>query len=386
MISKIVPELEHIAVPVEELHEDPDNVRVHDDRSHEAVAESFNEFGQRKPLIALENGKVIAGNAGLVAARDLLGWTHVAVVRFADDEEEKALRYAIADNRTGELSWFDSAQLKEAVRKLSGINPSNTVGLGFTKNEVDKMVAGLAVDLRPESMFRDPGVVPLREGGVVAGVPGVELVRVDELKPHPRNYRVHPDDQIEHLIQSIQDSGIYRNVVVARDYTVLAGQGVVEAVKRMGRDRVPCIRLDLDPDDPKALKIMATDNEVSRAGTQDDRKLSEILREVHEEVGLAGTGYDEQKLASYVMVTRPQSEVKDFDEAAEWVGMPEFTPAEEPKRLMVLFETEDDRNTFVKNTRLNIMLRGKIATAWWPDRGRRDLKSIRVEEEDPAER
>lgn len=143
MISKIVPELEHIAVPVEELHEDPENIRVHDDRSHEAVAESFNEFGQRKPLIALENGKVIAGNAGLVAARDLLGWTHVAVVRFADDEEEKALRYAIADNRTAELSWFDESRLREAVKKLAAVNPTNTIGLGFTKNELAAMVEGL---------------------------------------------------------------------------------------------------------------------------------------------------------------------------------------------------------------------------------------------------
>lgn len=143
MIAKIVPELEHIAVPVEELYEDPENIRVHDDRSHEAVAESWNEFGQRKPIIALDNGKVIAGNAGLFAARDLLGWSHVAVVRFRDDEEEKALRFAIADNRTAELSWFDETLLRDAVRKLAAANPANTIGLGFTGNEISAMVAGL---------------------------------------------------------------------------------------------------------------------------------------------------------------------------------------------------------------------------------------------------
>ena len=231
-------------------------------------------------------------------------------------------------------------------------------------------------------MFRDPGVVPLREGGVAAGVPGVELVRVEELKPHSRNYRTHPDDQIEHLIESIRESGIYRNVVVARDYTILAGHGVVEAVKRMGRDRVPCIRLELDPDDPRALKIMAADNEASHAGTQDDRKLSELLKEVHKEVGLAGTGYDERKLANYVMTTRPQSEVKDFDEAAEWIGMPEFTPATEPERLIVMFTSYADRKAFIEKTELNVMYRGRGASAWWPDRGRRDLGSVLVDDHD----
>ena len=135
LISKIVPELEHIAVAVEELHEDPENIRVHDDRSVEAIAESFNEFGQRKPIVALDNGKVIAGNAGLAAARDLLGWSHVAVVRFRDDEEENAIRFAIADNRTAELSWFDEALLREAVKKLASVNQENTIALGFTKGD-----------------------------------------------------------------------------------------------------------------------------------------------------------------------------------------------------------------------------------------------------------
>ena len=149
MISKIVPELEHIAVPVGELHEDPENIRVHDDRSVEAVAESFNEFGQRKPIVALDNGKVIAGNAGLVAARDLLGWSHVAVVRFRDDEEELALRYAIADNKTGDLSWFDGALLAETVRKLAASNAANTAGLGFSKDELKSMAVGL--ELSPDA-------------------------------------------------------------------------------------------------------------------------------------------------------------------------------------------------------------------------------------------
>ena len=54
----------------------------------------------------------------------------------------------------------------------------------------------------------------------------VEQFSPDQLKPHPRNYRDHPQDQIDHLIQSIRENGFYRNVVVANDNTILAGHGV----------------------------------------------------------------------------------------------------------------------------------------------------------------
>lgn len=53
----------------------------------------------------------------------------------------------------------------------------------------------------------------------------IEHVDPKRLKPHPRNYRGHPDDQLAHIERSIRDNGVYRNVLVARDYTILAGHG-----------------------------------------------------------------------------------------------------------------------------------------------------------------
>lgn len=48
-----------------------------------------------------------------------------------------------------------------------------------------------------------------------------EIVSIESLSPHPRNYRGHPEDQIEHLVQSIRENGCYRNIVVARDRSIL---------------------------------------------------------------------------------------------------------------------------------------------------------------------
>src|SRR5262245_55372260 len=79
------------------------------------------------------------------------------------------------------------------------------------------------------------------------------IVEIATLKRHPKNYREHPPEQIEHLKRSIREHGFYRNVVVARDDTILAGHGVVAAARHLGLKTMPVIRLAIDPDTPAAL-------------------------------------------------------------------------------------------------------------------------------------
>lgn len=93
----------------------------------------------------------------------------------------------------------------------------------------------------------------------------IEQIDLHELKPHPQNYRIHPDDQITHLVQSIREHGFYRNVVIAQDNTILAGHGIVLACQSMNLPSIPVIRLAIAPDSVQALKVLAGDNEI--AGT-----------------------------------------------------------------------------------------------------------------------
>jgi ParB-like chromosome segregation protein Spo0J len=76
-----------------------------------------------------------------------------------------------------------------------------------------------------------------------AKIQAVEMVPIDELRPHPRNYRVHPEDQLAHVEHSMRTNGVYRNVVAARDGTILAGHGVVLAARKIGLAEVPVDRL-----------------------------------------------------------------------------------------------------------------------------------------------
>lgn len=209
-----------------------------------------------------------------------------------------------------------------------------------------------------------------------------ELVPIEELKPHPRNYREHPKDQLEHICASIKQNGLYRNVVVAKDLTILAGHGVVLACKELGFKKIPVLRLNIDPKSSGALKVLAGDNEITHLGVIDDRALSEILKEIQDiDINkLVGTGFDENMLATLVMVTRPESEIKDFNEAAEWAGMPEYQDEGEQIKLVISFDVAEARKDFVEQLKIQHARRGdKIWTCRWPDRPSNDLKSVKFE-------
>lgn len=202
-----------------------------------------------------------------------------------------------------------------------------------------------------------------------------KTVAVTKLQPHPRNYREHPDDQLDHIIRSIEDYGFYRNVVVSKDNVILAGHGVVKAAKKMGLKEVPVVMVDSDSTDPKALKLLAADNTISHLAEDNDRSLTELLKELSEQDELFGTGYDDQMLAALVMVTRPASEVADFDAAAEWVGMPDAGDTKDPFKMVVNFDTLEDRDAFFEALGVK-PLTPKTKSMWFPFKEKDDISSI----------
>jgi hypothetical protein len=222
-------------------------------------------------------------------------------------------------------------------------------------------------------MARKPAVVEKKPEKVVKTekeLPPTEVADISTLRPHPRNYKKHPEDQLLHIESSLRQFGQYRNVVVARDSTILAGHGVVEAMTRLGWPRCIVIRLNVDSDSPAALKVVALDNELPKFAETDDRALTEILKYVREAdpESLLGTGFTEQNLAALLMVTRPASEIGSMDAAAEWVGMPEYDGTGEDRfRLIVSFKNEEDRKNFVEERKIEIVKReSRSWITWWP--------------------
>ena len=122
-------DLRPLLVPIDELREDPRNVRSHADRGTAEVRRSLSTYGQQKPIVVDESGETIAGAGTLRAAKEE-GWTHLAAVRSKLDGAERR-GYAIADNRTGELSTWDLEALATELRDLGDSAP-----LGFDADEI----------------------------------------------------------------------------------------------------------------------------------------------------------------------------------------------------------------------------------------------------------
>jgi site-specific DNA-methyltransferase (adenine-specific) len=104
-------------VKIDDLDLDPRNARKHDAKNLKAIADSLEQFGQRKPIVVWGR-TVVAGNGTMVAARSL-GWTEITVARVPDDwTADQVKAYALADNRSAELAVWDEQVLASQLLEL----------------------------------------------------------------------------------------------------------------------------------------------------------------------------------------------------------------------------------------------------------------------------
>tara|TARA_R100000697_G_scaffold102026_1_gene114737 strand:- start:5 stop:1231 length:1227 start_codon:yes stop_codon:yes gene_type:complete len=126
---------------IEDLHQDPENSRKHDERNLQAIRESLEAFGQQKPIVIDQEGKVVAGNGTLEAARQL-GWQEIkTVVTQLNGPTQTA--FAIADNRTAELAAWDDEKLAQSLVALENDESIDAAITGFDSKEIDKMVEAM---------------------------------------------------------------------------------------------------------------------------------------------------------------------------------------------------------------------------------------------------
>ena len=124
-MAKAAPETKEL----DELIEDPENPRFHNDRNIEMITDSIKSVGFGRSIVLDETNTVRAGNGTLKAAKraglkkvriiDIEGDEVVALRRKNLTDEQKKL-LALFDNRAGELAGWNLAVLKslpDAERK-----------------------------------------------------------------------------------------------------------------------------------------------------------------------------------------------------------------------------------------------------------------------------
>ena len=84
----------------------------------------------------------------------------------------------------------------------------------------------------------------------------IEEIKISDLKPYENNARTHSKSQIELLKRNIIRFGFTVPCLIDKNNVLIAGHGRVIAVKELGWETVPCIRIEnLSDDEIKALRL-----------------------------------------------------------------------------------------------------------------------------------
>lgn len=109
--------------------------------------------------------------------------------------------------------------------------------------------------------------------------PSLETWPIEKLIPYDRNPRVHTEDQVQQIKESIKEFGFLNPIIVASDAGILAGHGRLMAANQLGLREVPVIVADHLTDEQRKAFIIA-DNKIAANSHWDEEVLSELVDEL----------------------------------------------------------------------------------------------------------
>lgn len=116
------------------------------------------------------------------------------------------------------------------------------------------------------------------------------FIDINELKPYKNNARLHPQEQIEKITNSIKEFGFITPVIIDENNTILVGHGRTEAAKAAGLTQVPYRRITNLTDDQKRAYILA-DNKLSDLAEWDEDLLKMELEKI--ELDMSAFGFED---------------------------------------------------------------------------------------------
>lgn len=119
--------------------------------------------------------------------------------------------------------------------------------------------------------------------------------RLDEICPNEHNVRKHTDKQIKEFVKSIDKYGVIRPIIIDENGIILAGHGLYETLKVMGKDDADVIVMAGLSEKDK-IKLMLADNKIYELGLADYEVMDELLSQLGAEADFEIPGYDADML------------------------------------------------------------------------------------------
>jgi ParB-like chromosome segregation protein Spo0J len=152
-------------------------------------------------------------------------------------------------------------------------------------------------------------------------------IPIERLIPHPQNPNTHDDRQIKKLRHLIKTHGYAKGSVVFQTSThhMLAGHGILEALKLEGYTHVDAVELDID--DIKAKAFMVADNKIATDSLIDNQSLSNLIELLSSEnIPSLDFGFDSDDLSE--LADRILGDTKEYDG-----DMSPDSPSEDKKEI-----------------------------------------------------
>jgi ParB-like chromosome segregation protein Spo0J len=136
----------------------------------------------------------------------------------------------------------------------------------------------------------------------------IQRIRIADLKPDPQNARKHDEQNLSAIAGSLREFGQRKPIVITTDNIIAAGNGTVEAAKRLGWLEIEAVRVPADWDSNRIKAFAIADNRTAELAAWQPEVLASQLQEI-EAAGFV--------LADFGFIKDNQDTQADFADALE---------------------------------------------------------------------
>jgi DNA modification methylase len=111
----------------------------------------------------------------------------------------------------------------------------------------------------------------------------IETLRILELTPDPNNARQHDDKNLKAIMGSLKEFGQRKPIVITEAGTIVAGNGTVEAAKRLGWTDIEVVKVPNDWTDAQVKAFAIADNRTAELANWNQEVLTSQLLELEAE-------------------------------------------------------------------------------------------------------
>ena len=176
MEPKINPQLESLLRPINELKPHPRNPMQHDEDQLTRLEAIFKRYGIQLPIVALEDGTIIAGHARVEVCKRL-AWPAIPTITFATEDEATewvqdadavaamAEGFMVADNQVSRLGKWRNELLQEIVHAQEALGVNIAEALAFTADDLAKRFKEVPTERVADSEIPDKPKKPTTKIG-----------------------------------------------------------------------------------------------------------------------------------------------------------------------------------------------------------------------------